>query len=125
MLPCYYNVVRVNTVGKVASVQHASFQEDEWGRVSLLREGGGLSVTMNETFSWGSKLLKVAHSTPHRCIALDAKKGWNLGLWIGTPGTIGQRSRNGVNGGERNRSGQAPKNTARQTEYDVKRKNEA
>lgn len=34
---------------------------------------GGL-VTMNETVNWGSRLLKVARSRPHRSIGLDAKK---------------------------------------------------
>ena len=34
-----------------------------------------MSVMMNETFNCGSKPLKVARSTPHRSIGLDAKKG--------------------------------------------------
>ena len=44
----------------------------------MLGEMGGLSVMMNETFNCGSKLLKVACSTPRRGIGLDAKKGVEL-----------------------------------------------
>ena len=75
MLPCYYKVVRINTIGKVASVQQATFQEDERGLLHVLGEMGRLSVMMNGTFNCGSKPLKVVRSTPHRSIGLNAKKG--------------------------------------------------
>ena len=81
MLPCYYKVVRVNTVGKVASVQQATFQEDERGLLHVLGKVGRLSYVRDDerkTFNWGSKLLQVARSTPHRSIGLDAKKGVEL-----------------------------------------------